>query len=397
MSDSSDSSSSNRPVAACFCSTFLADEMWHVYRQITGLRTYEPVVLTEKRRNEERFPFPGGRIVTLPRPNALVREWLRCWHRRIRKSPTPVLPRERRRIEKELRTLGAAVLHIYFGHSGMALLPLLKSQKRPCPAVVSFHGADAGVSMDRPAYREAIREVFRYADAILARSDSLAAQLERLGCPREKITVQRAGIPLDDWPFLERQPPEGGAWQFIQAGRLIEKKACDITLRAFASLHQRLPHTRLVIAGEGPLEEDLRRLARDLGIANAVQFAGFLDQAALRDAYGRAHVFVHPSRTGRDGNVEGVPNTMLEAMATGLPVLATRHGGIPEAVHHERSGRLAQENDWETLAIHMIDLIGDPETWKATGRAAREDVVETFEQSKQIEVLESVYRKVARG
>jgi glycosyltransferase involved in cell wall biosynthesis len=262
--------------------------------------------------------------------------------------------------------------------------------------VVSFHGADAGVAMDRRSYREAIQGVFRHADAILARSDSLAVQLRNLGCPREKITVQRAGIPLEDWPFVERSAPGDGAWHFIQAGRLIEKKACDITLRAFASLRQRLPHTRLTIAGEGPLEGDLRQLAKDLGIAEAVTFAGFLGQEDLRNAYSQAHVFVHPSRTGRDGNVEGVPNTMLEAMATGLPVLATRHGGIPEAVRHERSGRLAQENDWETLAIHMVDLIGNPETWKATGRAAREDVAETFEQSKQIEVLESVYRKVKR-
>jgi glycosyltransferase involved in cell wall biosynthesis len=234
----------------------------------------------------------------------------------------------------------------------------------------------------------------RRADAILARSDSLARRLQELGCPREKITVQRAGIPIEDWPFIERRPPVGNAWQFIQAGRLIEKKAFDITLRAFASLHQRLPHTRLTLAGEGPLEGDLRQLAWELGIAEAVTFAGFLRQQALREAYARAHVFVHPSRTGRDGNVEGVPNTMLEAMATGLPVLATRHGGIPEAIRHEHSGRLVQENDWETLAIHMFDLIGDPETWKTTGRAAREDVVRRFEQSRQIEVLEGIYRAV---
>jgi colanic acid/amylovoran biosynthesis glycosyltransferase len=122
-----------------------------------------------------------------------------------------------------------------------------------------------------------------------------------------------------------------------------------------------------------------------------VELAGFLSQPDLRALYDRAHVFLHPSEMPPDQNQEGVPNSMLEAMATGLPVLATTHGGIPEAVTHERSGLLVGERDVEALFRAMRRIAEEPELFFSLGKAGALAVREEFEAGKQIEKLESYY------
>lgn len=384
---------SSHPVAASFCATFLAPEMRHVYRQIAGLKNFEPLILTHKRQNADDFPFSDDRVIELKRP--ITRELRRFWYRRVKKAPWQLYPGEVKAIERALRRNDASVLHIWFGHIGMHLLPLLRSKSRPCPAVVSFHGADASVDLDKPGYRTAIEAVFAHADAILVRSQSLAVELCAQGCPADKIRLQRTGLPLDEWPLAEsRCEPENGAWHLVQTCRLIEKKGLNVTLRALAKARQSFPKIHLTIAGEGGLRSSLEALSRALGINDAINFVGFIDQAAMHQLYSDAHLFVHPSRVGGDGNREGVPNAMLEAMATGLPVVATRHGGIPDAVDDGIAGQLVEENDVDGLATAITEVIDDVPRWHAMGRAARSAVVERFEQDRQVEALEAIYREV---
>ncbi len=152
-----------------------------------------------------------------------------------------------------------------------------------------------------------------------------------------KIEIQRTGIPLEEFPIRERNVPGNGEWRLVQAGRLIEKKGLPVTLRAFATFLQQHPKATLTIAGDGPLLDELQRLARELDIAERISFTGFVSQDQLREIYYRSHIFLHPSQTGHDGNQEGIPNSMLEAMATGLTGL--RHG----ARRHSRSNRKRRE------------------------------------------------------
>jgi colanic acid/amylovoran biosynthesis glycosyltransferase len=137
--------------------------------------------------------------------------------------------------------------------------------------------------------------------------------------------------------------------------------------------------------------QELEKLAGEMELADAVQFAGFLSQPQLASLYARAHLFLHPSEMTADQNQEGVPNSMLEAMATGLPVLATLHGGIPEAVSHGKTGLLVAEKDHEALFQAMISLSDSPERFMAFGRAAAESVREEFSQSRAIDKLEDCY------
>jgi colanic acid/amylovoran biosynthesis glycosyltransferase len=111
----------------------------------------------------------------------------------------------------------------------------------------------------------------------------------------------------------------------------------------------------------------------------------------LRDLFQQCHVFIHPSHLTSDQNQEGIPNSMLEAMATGLPVIATWHGGIPEAVSHGVSGLLSAERDEEALCENMERMVGEPGLWESLGCAAAEEVRDNFEQAAQIRRLEACY------
>jgi len=188
-----------------------------------------------------------------------------------------------------------------------------------------------------------------------------------------------------------RERPADDAWRFLQACRLIEKKGLLTSLRAFAEFAQRYPAARFAIAGEGPILPQLQAVARELGVADRVTFTGFLSQTELRELLYRSHIFLHPSETGTDGNQEGVPNSMLEAMASGLPVFATIHGGIPEAIEHGVSGVLVPEADANTLARELLLAADEPENLTTLALQGAKAVAEKFEQRAQIKGLESYY------
>jgi len=230
----------------------------------------------------------------------------------------------------------ADLMHVYFGHTGVHLFPFI--ERWPKPTVVSFHGMDVQPRAGQPDYLPTLKRMLQRLPMVMARSESLRDRLIDLGCDPAKIRLNRTGIPMDQFPFVERPVPADGSWHLVQACRLIEKKGLDLTLRAFAALRQTFPKARLTIAGEGPLLEPTKDLAEKLGVA--VDFPGFLSVPELAALYGSAHLFIHPSRLTEDQNQEGIPNSMIEAMATGLPVVATLHGGIPEAVKNGVTGLL---------------------------------------------------------
>jgi glycosyltransferase involved in cell wall biosynthesis len=362
--------------------------MLHIYRQITGLKRCTPVVIAQKRENAERYPFEAVQIVPKP-PMHVLR---RFWFRQLRDQPWQISDAEVRTLLAVLSEARARLLHIYFGHIAVHLLPLIRAWKNP--SIVSFHGADVMVDMNKPAYRKATLQMLNAVTLVLVRSESLRRAVVDLGCDTKKIEIQRAGIPLDEFPFRDRAVPENGQWRFVQAGRLIEKKGLPVTLRAFSTFLKQHPNAALTIAGEGPLLPELQRFARELGVADRVSFTGFISQEQLREIYYRSHIFLHPSQTGCDGNQEGIPNSMLEAMATGLPVFATEHGGIPEAIENGVSGVLVPERDDEALARALLSAAQDPGLLQRIGQAGGSAVRRNFDLSAQVQRLEEIYLNV---
>ena len=362
--------------------------MLHIYRQITALKRCAPVVIAQKREQTERFPFEPVQIVPKPATHFLRR----FWFRQVRDMPWQISDAELRALLRLLSRTDARLLHIYFGQIAVHLLPLIRTWKNP--SIVSFHGADVTVDMNKPAYRESTRQMLDAVKLVLVRSESLRRALIDLGCDPKKIEVQRTGIPLEEFAFHERSFPNDGEWRLVQAGRLIEKKGLPVTLRAFAVFLRKYPNATLTIAGEGPLLGELQKLARELNIERRVSFTGFISQEQLRDIYYRSHIFVHPSQTGRDGNVEGIPNSMLEAMASGLPVFATDHGGIPEAVENGVSGVLVHERDHEAMANALLNATQDSDSLARIARNGAEVVRKNFDLQAQAQRLEEIYLRL---
>lgn len=366
--------------------------MLHIYRQITALERCVPVVIAQKREQARRYPFEPIYIVPKPATH-FVR---RFWFRQLRDAPWQISDKELRALHGILARTNARLLHIYFGQIAVHLLPLIRAWKKP--SIVSFHGADVTVDMNKPAYRGATRQMLDAVKLVLVRSDSLRRAVVDLGCDEKKIEIQRTGIPLDEFPFRERNFVTAAAeWRLVQAGRLIEKKGLPVTLRAFAVFLRQYPNARLTIAGEGPLLAQLQNLARELDIDSSVSFTGFVSQEQLRETYYASHIFLHPSQTGHDGNQEGIPNSMLEAMASGLPVFATQHGGIPEAIENGVSGVLVPEGAHEKLADALLDAVKDPVFLSRIARNGAEIVRKNFELRAQAERLEEIYLRLIEG
>jgi glycosyltransferase involved in cell wall biosynthesis len=177
----------------------------------------------------------------------------------------------------------------------------------------------------------------------------------------------------------------------FQACRLIGKKGLDVSLQTVARLVRQGKDVTLDLAGAGPEEPLLRALAQELGIAAQVRFLGFVENAALLRALPDYDVFIHPSRTTASGDREGIPNSLLEAMACGVPVVATRHSGIPEAVTHEESGLLIDAAEPEALARALEALLDHPALYARISQAARETVAARFSIAACAQKLETSY------
>ena len=374
-----------KPVVASYCTTFLKPEMRHIYRQVTGLRRYSTFVMTRERKEEAQFPFADVEVIPRARKNFVKRFWLKY----VRLLPPVYYRGELQVLIKLLKRRPADLMHIYFGHTGVHLLPFIQEWKQPC--VVSFHGMDIQPRPQQEGFDAQMQELLKKVPLVLARSRSLMAELEKLGCAKEKLRLNRTGIPLQDFPFHQRPMPADGSWRFVQACRLIEKKGLKTALRAFAEFHAAHPKAKFLIAGDGPMKAELEAMIGELGLRDSVEMHGFLAQSELAALYRGAHVFLHPSEMPPDQNQEGVPNSMLEAMATGLPVVATTHGGIPEAVTHERTGLLVPERDPSALHAALCAITADSAQLYISGQAASRAVREEFEQGKQIERLENFY------
>jgi len=385
------------PLVVSLCGTFLKPEMQSIYRQVTGLRRVHTVVFTQSLENEELFPFsPVVTLMKLQRPrikgNFLFRFWykhvVKQWPppRPITKEPEPFYPYD---LVDKLKEWQPQLVHVYYGHKAVHYYEMLAAWGGPF--VVSFHGVDVSKFLDLKGYRETLQTVFREAKLVMGRSHSLLERLKELGCPPKKLRLNSTPIPLDHLQATVRTPPEDGEWHLVQACRLIPKKGILTTLKALAIVKQMHPNFRYILCGDGPMKEKILQKAAELGLAENVILRGWMNQEGLMEEYAQAHIFLHASETTKEADQEGIPNSMLEAMATGLPVVATLHGGIPEAVTHGHDGLLAPERRPEELASLLLRVMNDPVELQTLSANAAASVRKNFGAEAQVHALEEIY------
>ena len=270
------------------------------------------------------------------------------------------------------------IVYCHFGWNGLYASMLRDLGLLRGRLVTAFHGADLSWQL-QVSGSDVYRPLFEKGDLFLPISEHWKEKLIALGCPRERVRVHRMGIDCKRFAFLERRLEAGQPVRLITVSRLIEKKGVEYGIRAAARLIERGRDIRYDIIGDGALREPLAHLIAELRLGDKVRLLGWQDQDTVLDALRRSHIALAPSVTSRNGDQEGIPVFLMESMAIGLPVVSTRHSGIPELVEEGVSGRLVTEREPEALASAVEDLINHPESWPAMGRAGRRQVEQNYD------------------
>ena len=270
-----------------------------------------------------------------------------------------------------------------YGLTGAHFVPVCSSLK--IPLVVIFHGFDATKKQLLKKYKRPYQKMFSYAAAIIAVSNEMKNKLIEAGAPEEKITVIPYGINL---AMFHPSSEKSSTPLFMAVGRFIAKKSPLTTIRAFHSVWRKHPGAKLVmIGGKNELYHSCMQLTHKLNLDNAVTFTGVLSPAAIAEWLRKAHVFLQHSVTAANGDMEGTPVGILEACASGLPVVSTLHGGIKDAVIHGKTGFLVPEHDEEGMARFMEYLIDNPSVAREMGNSAREHIEHNYDRNVQIAKL----------
>jgi len=298
-----------------------------------------------------------------------------------------------RRIEAKLRAARPALIHAHFGTDGLLALPLARALN--VPLITSLRGYDVTRS-DSALLRSGRLSWMRYAlgkkrlqrdgALFLAVSDALRARAIARGYPEAKTLTHYNGVDLDRFR-PDAMPREPGL--ILHVGRLVEKKGTKVVIEAVAGI----VGAKLAIIGEGPLRKTLERQARELG--DRVSFLGALTSDDVAQWMRRACVLAAPSLTAADGDAEGLPNVVVEAAASGLPVVGTAHSGIPEAIDEGISGFLVPENNVGALATRLAALLVSESRRNEMGIAARRLAERKFSRQLLTERLEAIYDEVA--
>lgn len=247
------------------------------------------------------------------------------------------------------------------------------------PIATVFHGKDMSAYLRKSP--DAYRTLFQRGDLHLPISETWRTKLIALGAPEQKTLVHRMGVDTSRFTATTRTLAAGEALRFIGVGRMVEKKGFDDAIAAFARFRslEGAPPAHLTLIGDGPLRGALQALASRHHLGEAIRFAGLLRHDRVAAELAAAHIFVLPSKTARSGDMEGIPVSLMEAMALGMPVLATRHSGTPELVEHGVSGLLCAEGDSDALAANMLQLARRPARWAEMGAAGAAKVRAEFD------------------
>jgi glycosyltransferase involved in cell wall biosynthesis len=274
------------------------------------------------------------------------------------------------------------------------------------PLVVSLHGSDVFLAERLKPVGRAARWAFRSAGGVTACSDDLANRAVALGARATDTAVIPYGVHGDQFhPVASETRAAVRAWFglpaatpiLLCAGRLVYKKGFAVAVDAFAKLAAAHPGAYLVIAGNGPLEGDLRARAREHGLADRVIFAGRVDRDRHPELVAACDVYLLPSVHDHRGNVDGLPNALLDALAAGCAVVASDVAGVRLAVREDKTGILVPEQDADALARAVDGLLRDPR-WRAQlGVAARADVTTRLTWERTAAAYEAAYTRAIAG
>ena len=287
-------------------------------------------------------------------------------------------------LARELEVHGAEHLHVHFAHAP-ATVGMYAARAARIPFSVTAHANDIYVNP------ELLQEKIERARPFVTISEANRTHLRgRFGAIADRIKIVRCGVDSTLFqPRIERARRD----TVFAVGRLVAKKGLDLLVESMALLPSR---TRCVIAGDGPERTELERRSEELGLGDRIQFLGAIPTGQIREWMARADVFALPCRRARDGDIDGIPVVLMEAMASGLPVVSVGVSGVPELVLDGRTGLLAREGDSRSLADAIQRLMDHPDEARGLAKEAYAHVTAHFDQRENaLRLLELVHRETA--
>jgi len=286
-----------------------------------------------------------------------------------------------------LKKKNIKLIHAHFGTDGLVAIPLAK--KLGVPLITTFHGFDITINTPLNHYRRNRHQVWEHSHKVIAVSKFIKNQLLEKGCPESKIIQHYIGVDCDRFS-PSPNPPQKGKIVFI--GRLVDKKGARHLIQAMPKIQASVPYAQLEIIGDGPLRSALEKEAKALR-ANTI-FTGKKPPEFVVNELKTAEVLCAPSVTATSGDQEGLPISIMEALASGVPVISSYSAGIAEAISDGENGYLLEEADQEGIANRIINLLTNPELRSSQAKHARQTALEKFNLARQCQKLEKIYENV---
>ncbi|MEO0697600.1 MAG: glycosyltransferase [Pseudomonadota bacterium] len=303
----------------------------------------------------------------------------------LRHLPAAVVDRviARRNARSWQRQIDADVIVAHFGYQGARIARAQSGWAERPPLITIYHGRDVSVEYKRNGMTK-YRQLFAEGDLHLPVNRCFGELLVKAGAPADRVETLHLGVPVERYPFAQK--PIGTPLRLVSVCRLVEKKGLDVAIEAMALMRARHPEVewRYEIGGDGPKGAALRTLVAERGLGDRVRFLGALSHEETLERIAAADVLLAPSVTAADGDQEGIPVTLMEAMALGTVVCATRHSGIPELVEDGVSGVLVEERDVEGLCGAVASLEQGVPNVSQLVKAARRTAEKAFEEERQM-------------
>lgn len=298
-------------------------------------------------------------------------------------SPTRLWKSRNQYLADLLRRTGVKTMMVEYGSCAVHLVDAANMAN--CRFFVHFHGVDASQALRDPATVKRYQDMFAIADGIIAPSRFIANNLEGIGCPAGKLHVVPCGVDI-----TQITAGQHSGQNLLSVGRFTQKKAPLTTIAAFAQVKQKWNDATLTMLGDGPLLDDARAQVKALGLEKSVVLPGMVTATDVHAAMQKSCAFLQHSVTADNGDIEGLPVAILEAMAAELPVVSTFHSGIPEAVSHGETGFLVDEGDVDGMAAQVMTLLADADLARSFGRAGRVKIENEFTIDATIARLQSI-------
>jgi colanic acid/amylovoran biosynthesis glycosyltransferase len=288
------------------------------------------------------------------------------------------------------------IVHCHFGPCGNVGLQGLLIGALRGRLVTTFHGFDL-TSYVKKNGKGIYDALFEHGDLCLPISQHWLNRLTEMGCSRKKVLVHHMGVDTRQFPVKKENPRQAGRTRILSVARLVEKKGIRYGIEAMSRMVGQHGNVEYSIVGDGPSRLQLEQLVRDLKLERQVRFLGWMNHQEVTELMTQSDILLAPSVTAEDGDQEGIPVVLMEALAMGLPVVSTHHSGIPELVVDGITGLLAPERDSQALADRISELITIDGLVDELRKNGREFVEENFDIGKLNRDLEAILQKLLQS